>query len=471
MKALIMAGGQGTRFWPLSRELFPKQLLKLGNEHTLLQQTVLRLDPLIKPGDIFLIVNDRLEQDVKSQMREVGRLASDGNIILEPVPRNTAAAVGFGAVKLEHSFPGCTMAVLPSDHVIKEKALFHAALRKAEKLAAEGWLVVFGIRPSRPETGYGYIKGGEKIRPGASRVEMFVEKPDLATAEQYLVSGGYYWNSGMFVWKSEVILDEIKHQMPALYKGLKKIWGALGTDKEAAVIRREFEKMEAVSIDYGVMEKAKKVAVVPVDFSWSDLGSWSAVEEVIEPDSDGNVTIGKVVARGCKDTTFYAEDRLVGAIGLEGMVVVDTEDATLICRKDKAQEVKELVGTLKERGFAEYICHKTVQRPWGSYTVMMTGPMYKIKRIEVKPGAKLSHQLHHHRSEHWIVVAGTALVTNGDKEYNVHVNESTFIPMSTPHRLENPGKVALQIIEVQNGEYLEEDDIVRLDDIYGRKES
>ncbi len=467
MKALILAGGRGTRFWPLSRELYPKQLLRLGDgKETLLQQTVTRLSPVVKPGDISVITNNRLKVDVKSQLSEVS--GGQTEIILEPAPRNTAPAVGLGAVYMEHARPGSVMAVLPSDHLIREKDKFHAALKKAEKLAKEGYLVVFGIKPDRPETGYGYIKTGAPITAGAFKVEQFVEKPDLKTAGEYAQSSRYLWNSGMFVWKAESILDEIKLHMPPLYKSLKKIWGAIGTGKEQAVLAGEFGKITPLSIDYGVMERSRKAVVVPVDFTWSDLGSWRAIEEIFQKDKGGNVVIGNVVNIGCRDTTFYAEERLIAGIGLEGVVVVDTPDATLVCRKEEAQKVKDVVSLLKEKGAEEYIIHKTVRRPWGSYTVMQTGPMYKIKRIEVNPGAKLSHQLHHHRSEHWIVVAGTALVTNGERRYNVHVNESTFIPMSTKHRLENPGKVSLQIIEVQNGEYLEEDDIVRFDDDYGR---
>jgi mannose-1-phosphate guanylyltransferase/mannose-6-phosphate isomerase len=467
MKALILAGGQGTRFWPLSRELYPKQLLKLGDgRDTLLQQTVLRLSPLVKPKDICVITSDKLKLDVNSQLSEI--TGGQPEVILEPVPRNTAPAAGLGAVYMERANPGCVMAVLPSDHLIKEKEKFHAALKKAEKLAKEGYLVVFGIKPNHPETGYGYIKTGAPITGGAFRVEHFVEKPDLKTAKDYLDSSGYLWNSGMFVWKAETILDEIKRYMPPLYKSLKKISGAIGTEKEQKVIAAEFAKIEPLSIDYGIMERSAKVAVVPVDFAWSDLGSWRAIEEIFPKDEAGNVTVGNAINIGCSDTTFYAEERLVAGIGLEGLVVVDTPDATLVCKKEDAQKVKDVVALLKEKGSDEYITHKTVRRPWGFYTVMQAGPMFKIKRIGVNPGAKLSYQMHHHRSEHWIVVAGTALVTSGDKKYNVHVNESTFIPMSTRHRLENPGKVPLQIIEVQNGEYLEEDDIVRFDDDYGR---
>ena len=468
MNVLIMAGGQGTRFWPLSRELYPKQLLKIGDGRTFLQETVLRLGSVVKPKDTFIIANEKLLVDIRSQLIEIGADGMVGNILLEPEPKNTASAIGLGALYLKKADNDCVMAVLPSDHVIKDKAKFHYALKKAEKLAREGWLVVFGIMPSKPETGYGYIKQAGTLGGGAFQVERFVEKPDKATAESYLNSGDYLWNSGMFVWKANVILDEIKRQMPALHKGLKRIWGTLGTGDEQERLAEEFAKLKPVSIDYGVMERAAKVAVLPVDFGWSDLGSWDAVGEVLPPDADGNVTVGKVVSLDCKNTTIYAEDRLVAVIGLEDAVVVDTPDATLVCRKDMAQKVKDVVGVLKEKGYNEHIVHSTVRRPWGSYTVLQTGPMFKIKRIEVKPGAKLSHQMHHHRSEHWIVVSGTALVTNGEKIYNVHVNESTYIPMSTMHRLENPGKVPLQIIEVQNGEYLEEDDIIRLDDEYGR---
>jgi mannose-1-phosphate guanylyltransferase/mannose-6-phosphate isomerase len=359
---------------------------------------------------------------------EVGADGVAGNILLEPEPKNTAPAVGLGALHMAKAERGCIMAVLPSDHVIRNVGRFHAALKKAGKLARDGWLVVFGIRPARPETGYGYIKQAVSLGDGAFEVRRFVEKPDRETAGRYLESGDYLWNSGMFVWKAETVLGEIRKQMPGLYKGLGRIRDAMGRMVE------EFARLEPVSIDYGVMEKASKVAVLPVDFGWSDLGSWDAVGEVIPPDADGNVTVGRVVSMGCRDTTVFADNRLVATVGLSDAVVVDTPDATLVCRKDMAQNVKDVVGVLKEKGYCECV----------------------------------SHQMHYHRSEHWIVVSGTALVTNGERVYNVHVNESTYIPMSTMHRLENPGKVPLQIIEVQNGEYLEEDDIVRFDDVYGR---
>jgi len=470
LKALIMAGGQGTRFWPLSRELYPKQLLKLGGSSTLLQQTVERLSGLMPPADIFVITGPKLVVDIKTQLSQLKK--RDGippeNIIVEPMPRNTAPAIGLGALRFIRQDPDAVMAVLPSDHMIKETTAFHDALKAAQGLADTGRLVVFGIRPTRPETGYGYIRLGRELSAGAYEVESFVEKPDRGTAEGYLASGDYLWNSGMFVWKASAILEEIKRHMPELYDALMRIDYATGTGDEEAVLEEVFGGIQAQSIDFGVMEKAEGVAAVIAGFSWSDLGSWDAIQAISEPDADGNVIAGRVVQLDCEDTTIYADERLVAGIGLRGMVVVDTADATLVCRKDMAQRVKDVVGILKERGYGEYSTHRTVQRPWGSYTVLQEGPMYKIKRIEVRPGARLSMQMHHHRSEHWVVVSGTARVTNGDRVYNVHVNESTYIPISTMHRLENPGKVTLEIIEVQNGQYLDEDDIVRMEDDFER---
>jgi len=472
MKAVIMAGGQGTRFWPVSRELYPKQLLKIGGEHTLLQETVLRLAPLVDPGDIHVVTGGKLLVDIRGQLGQIeGGESLMENIIVEPMPKNTAPAIGLAALVLKKSDPDAVMAVLPSDHLIKDRDGFHDTLKKAAALAEKGMLVVFGIKPDRPETGFGYIKAGGDVGGGGMKVERFVEKPDEETAVSYLESGDYLWNSGMFVWKASVILEEIAAHMPVLGRALADIDEALGGVGEKNVLEEAFETIDSESIDYGVLERSDKVCVLPANFDWSDLGSWSALDDVLEPGEDGNVTVGRVVSIDCNDTTFYAEDRLVAAVGLSDAIVVDTPDATLVCSKDKAQKVKDIVGILKEKGYEEYSTHKTVVRPWGSYTVLQTGPMYKIKRIEVNPGAKLSHQMHHHRSEHWVVVSGTALVTNDDKVYNVHVNESTYIPMSTKHRLENPGKVPLQIIEVQNGQYLDEDDIVRFEDDYGRNDA
>jgi mannose-1-phosphate guanylyltransferase/mannose-6-phosphate isomerase len=305
---------------------------------------------------------------------------------------------------------------------------------------------------------------------GVCRVEAFVEKPDIETAKEYLKNGSYYWNSGMFVWKTSSFLREIEKHQPALYQGLMKIKESIGTGREADVVKEVFSKLASISVDYAVMEKTDRAAVIPADIGWSDVGSWTALDDVSERDASGNVITGNVIDIGSRDSIIYAEKRLVATIGLKDTVVVDTPDATLVCSKERAQDVKKVVDELKKRKAEEHLTHRTVHRPWGSYTVLEVGDRYKIKRIEIKPGAKLSHQLHQHRSEHWVVVAGTARVTNGDREYDVHPNESTYIPMSTKHRLENRGKVPLQIIEVQNGEYLEEDDIVRFDDDYKRHE-
>jgi mannose-1-phosphate guanylyltransferase/mannose-6-phosphate isomerase len=303
---------------------------------------------------------------------------------------------------------------------------------------------------------------------GVFRVERFVEKPDLGTAEEYLRAGGYYWNSGMFVWKVKTFLQELGRHMPALHQGLMEIQRSIGSGNEADTAQTVFSRLEPISVDYGVMERTDRAAVVPADIGWSDVGSWTALDEVTEKDASGNIIAGNVVDIGSTDSVLYAEKRLVATIGLKDTIVVDTPDATLVCSKDRAQDVKKVVDELKKRGSEERLTHRTVHRPWGNYTVLEDGDRYKIKRIVVNPGAKLSHQLHYHRSEHWVVVTGTARVTNGEKEYDVHPNESTYIPMSTKHRLENRGKIPLQIIEVQNGEYLEEDDIVRLDDDYHR---
>lgn len=365
------------------------------------------------------------------------------------------------------------MAVMPSDHVILKNDAFIQVLKTAEKFASKGYLTTVGIVPDRPETGYGYIKRGVALGRTddlhSFKVEGFVEKPDLARAREYLKSGNYFWNSGIFVWRASDILIEIKKQMPDLYGGLAEIEKAIGKKNEEDVLNKVFKTFRPVSIDYGVMEKASKVAVVTADMGWSDVGSWRALEDIAEKDRSGNIISGNVIDIGSRNSIVYAGKRVVATVGLENLIVVDTPDATLICNKNNAQDVRKVVDVLKKKGAEELIEHVTVNRPWGSYTLLEVGSRYKIKRIVVKPGAKLSLQLHHHRSEHWIVVAGTARVMIGDQTHNVHPNESTYVPISTKHRLENPGKVPLHLIEVQNGDYIEEDDIVRYDDEYGRK--
>lgn len=482
MYAVILAGGSGTRFWPLSREATPKQLLRVFGDSTMIQQTMARLDGAVPVENVYIVTGQKYSFDIKHQLMEI--CGSDRfRMLIEPEGRNTAPAIGLAAVYIRKQSPDAVMAVMPSDHVILNSDAFRTVLRQAEKVAKKGYLTTIGIIPNRPETGYGYIKRGREIpgRPQAGRggkksgpemrayaVERFVEKPDVSTAKKYLRSGDYFWNSGIFTWQVAAILAEIKKQLPDLYGGLMEIEKAIGKKKEKEVLNAVFRTFRPLSVDYGIMEKASKVAVVPADMGWSDVGSWRALEEIAEKDKAGNITTGNVIDVDSCDSIMYAGKRLVATVGLINTVVVDTPDATLICNKEKVQDVRKVVDELKKRGAGELLEHTTVKRPWGSYTVLEVGDRYKIKRIVVRPGARLSLQLHHHRSEHWVVVSGTARVTVGDKTYNVHPNESTFVPISTTHRLENPGKVPLQMIEVQNGDYIEEDDIVRVDDAYGR---
>jgi mannose-1-phosphate guanylyltransferase / mannose-6-phosphate isomerase len=472
MYAIIMAGGSGTRFWPLSREKMPKQLLKIGGEDTLIRQTVSRVLPLIRIEDIFILTNHSLADSIGFQLSSKFDRPWDENFILEPIAKNTAPALGLAALHLERIDPESIMVVLAADHSIRKTDDFIALLRKAGEAARQGFLVTLGIKPDRPETGYGYIKSGLNLNDdgigGVYKVEAFVEKPNLEIAKEYLEDGRYYWNSGIFIWKTRALLNEMEKHSPDLFKGLMEIKQSIGTVRETEVIEQVFKKLASISVDYAVMEKTEKAAVIPADIGWSDVGSWTALDDVSERDAAGNVISGNVIDLGSRDSIIYAEKRLVATIGLKETVVVDTADATLVCSKDRAQDVKKVVEELKKRKTGEHLIHLTVHRPWGAYTILEEGDRYKIKRIEVNPGAKLSHQIHNHRSEHWVVVSGTARVTNGDREYDVHPNESTYIPMTTKHRLENRGKIPLQIIEVQNGEYLGEDDIVRLDDDYNR---
>jgi len=464
--AVIMAGGSGTRFWPLSREETPKQLLNLCGRQTLIQSTVSRITPIIPLEHTYIVTNQRQVESISLQLLAGTGLSWDTQFIVEPEAKNTAPAIGLAAIYIKNLDPEAIMVVLPSDHMIKDNDKFCSALLLGAEVADQGCLVTIGIRPDRPETGYGYIKVSSQ---NFLKAERFVEKPDKEMAERYLKEGDYYWNSGMFIWRAEAILLAIKRYMPELYEGLMTIEKAIGSDREEETARSVFSKIKSESIDYGVLEKAQDVAMIPAEFGWSDVGSWNALEYILPLDENNNVKQGNVISIDNRSSILYCGKRVVGAIGLKDMIVVDTEDATLICPKDRAQEVRRIVDILKECKAKEHVTHRTVFRPWGSYTVLERGDRYKIKKIVVRPGAKLSHQMHHHRSEHWVVLSGTARVTNGDRVYEVHPNESTYIPMSTKHRLENPGKISLEIIEVQNGEYLEEDDIIRFDDIYSRR--
>jgi mannose-1-phosphate guanylyltransferase/mannose-6-phosphate isomerase len=475
MYAVIMAGGSGTRFWPLSREKTPKQLLKIGGDDTLIQQTVDRVLPFIERKHVFIVTGEGIADEIGAQLAKRFGGAWDRNFILEPAAKNTAPALALSALHVSRIDPNGIMVVLAADHAIRDTKAFRKCLDAAAAAAGRDRLVTLGITPSRPETGYGYIKAGESLAgeglKDAFRVERFVEKPDRETAQEYLKNGNYYWNSGMFVWKAGTFLEEVARLLPSLHAGIEEIRSNIGSPRESEVVSEVFSRLEPLSVDYGIMEKTDRAAVVPADIGWSDVGSWTALEEVTEKNGSGNIIVGNVIDFGSADSVLYAEKRLVATIGLKDTIVVDTPDATLVCSKERAQDVKKVVDELKKRKAGEHVIHRTVHRPWGSYTVLEEGERYKIKRIVVNPGAKLSSQMHHHRSEHWVVVSGTARVTNGEKEYDVHMNESTYIPLSTKHRLENQGRIPLQMIEVQSGEYLEEDDIVRFDDIYNRHDA
>lgn len=468
--AVILAGGSGTRFWPLSRESWPKQMLQIVGEDTLLRQSIRRLNGFISLDHVFIVTTDKLGQDIKTHLNVFGKHANQIKIIREPCGRNTAPAIGLASLYVKKMDPEALMMVMPSDHVIKEVKKFEEDVSKAVAGAEKDYLVTFGIQPNKPETGYGYMKVKEDTAPGLTlkRLDKFVEKPDLETAKTYLKEGNYFWNSGIFLWKVSKIMGEIERYMPEMYWGLERIEESLGTENEKETIETVYLEMDSQSIDYGVLEKSNDVLTLPASFDWSDVGSWPALDDVLEHDSHGNIIRGNAIGLDNHHSIIFGGDRLLAAIGLQDMVVVDTPDATFIAPKERTQEVRKIVEELKRNGKEEHSVHLTVERPWGSYTVLEKGDRYKIKRIEIKPQEKLSLQAHRHRSEHWVVISGTAKVMRDNEIYYVHPNESTYIPVSTKHRLENPGKVPLQIIEVQNGDYVEEDDIERFEDDYGR---
>lgn len=479
IQAIILAGGSGTRFWPLSRETCPKQMLKIVGEDSLLRQTVRRIQEFVPSENIWIVTTEDKARDIRFHLDPLGPVARSIRLINEPVGRNTAPAIGLAAIYLHHFSPESIMIVMPSDHAIPDQEKFQEDLRLAIQGADKGCLVTLGIEPDRPETGYGYIKIEDQKGAGADgllKVDRFVEKPDAITARRYISEGNYYWNSGIFVFKISKILSEIETHLPSLYKTLKEIELILFQPNEPnkpnelnkAGFAKRYEELESISIDYGIMERSSGVLMVPATFRWSDLGSWTALDEIVEKDQDGNIIRGNTVDIESRNTTIFAGERLIATIGLKDMVLVDTPDATLVAPKERVQEIRKVVETLKKEGREEYLLHKTVQRPWGNYTVLEKGYGYKIKRVVIDPGAKLSLQRHRRRSEHWVVVSGTANVTKDGETFWVHANESAFIPVNTKHRLENPGKDLLQIIEVQNGDYLEEDDIERFDDDYGR---
>ncbi|VAW95402.1 Mannose-1-phosphate guanylyltransferase / Mannose-6-phosphate isomerase [hydrothermal vent metagenome] len=484
IQPVILSGGSGSRLWPLSRAMYPKQLLALVTDNTMLQETALRLKDLgiesnnIKINAPIIVCNEDHRFFVAEQMRQLG--IQDSKIILEPTGRNTAPALTLAALATQEKSADAIMLVMPADHVIDDIDVFHQVVKQGAALAADNYLVTFGIQPNAPETGYGYIKTGTQVAgyDSACLIERFVEKPDATTAEKYLSSGDYLWNSGLFMMTAASWLDEIKLQNKGIFVASEKAYKNAALDNDfCRVDKVAFEASPSDSIDYAVMEKAAgsdskhKAAVIPLNAGWSDVGVWSTLWEVGEKDARGNVTKGDVALHDTENSLLYSSERYIAAVGLKDTVVVETADAILVANKNCAQDVKKVVEALKKQNRDEYQNHRLVYRPWGSYECIDKGERYQAKRITVNPGAALSLQLHHHRAEHWIVVKGTAEVTRGDEVFLVTENESTYIPLGTKHRLENKGAIPLEMIEVQSGSYLGEDDIVRFEDIYGRSGS
>ena len=467
---VILSGGSGSRLWPLSRSLRPKQFLALTGKESLFQLTLERLRPLNPSGHLapIVVANDDHRFLVAEQCREMGLHPS--KLILEPLARNTAPAIAVAALAAMEQGADPLLLVLPSDHLFSNPQAFIDAVGLARTAAQEGSLVTFGILPTYPETGYGYIRAGGSFASGKPMaVEQFVEKPNLATAQQYVKSGNYAWNSGMFLFKASSLLSELAQFDSAMLAACKLAYKASKADLDFTRLDKEsFAKCAAESIDYAVMEKTKKAVVVPLDAGWNDVGAWSSVWQVQAQDAQGNATRGDVMLENAQNSYVHADHRLVTLLGVQNLIVVETSDAVLVAHKDAAQDVKKIVDRLKGAKRTEADLHREVYRPWGSYDSIDMGERYQVKRITVKPGSKLSVQMHHHRAEHWIVVSGTAKVRIGDQEQFLAENQSVYIPIGEVHSLENPGKVNLELIEVQSGSYLGEDDIVRYEDRYGR---
>ncbi len=460
---MILSGGVGSRLWPLSREHYPKQCLPLTDkEFSLLQNTVKRTNSL-DVADPIIVCNEDHRFLIAQQLQNLG--VAKSSIILEPVGRNTAPAIALAALEAQYrNQDEALLLVLPADHVIRDVHAFEAAILHAAEFAKEDKLVTFGVTPTRPETGYGYIRSGEN-----NDVAEFVEKPDLATAQTYLDSGRYLWNSGMFLFNAKTYLEELKSFRGDIFESVCAAFKQRNQDIDfVRVDEKSFSECPEDSIDFAVMEPTRKAKVVPYSGDWSDIGAWDALYDYSDKDESGNVLIGDVMSEGAKNSFVRSESRLVAVVGVDNLVVVETADAVLIMNKDQSQDVKKIVKRIHAEGREEHMFHTTVHRPWGSYQTVDLGDRHQVKRIMVKPGEKLSVQMHHHRAEHWVVVSGTAKVQNGDKEILLTENESTYIPVGVVHALENPGKIPLELVEVQSGSYLGEDDIVRFSDRYGR---
>lgn len=464
---VVLCGGSGTRLWPLSRDTYPKQFLRLLGEQTLLQQTMQRLRAIEGMGPALLVCNESSRFLAAEQLREIG--IDDAQILLEPMRRNTAPAIAVAALHAIAQGGDPILMVLPSDHVIKDQAAFAKAIQTAKEAAEQGNLVTFGITPLGPETGYGYIRAGASAPGQAQPVLQFVEKPDRATAEQYLASGNYYWNSGMFVFRASRYLEELTRYQPEMVAACHK--AVEFAQKDLDFIRLDSEAYATSpdkAIDYAVMECTERACVVAMEAGWNDIGSWASVWEVADKDTENNATQGDVMLQDCEDCLVHGTTRLITAVGMRNTVIIETADALLIMDTERAQDTKKLVEKLTKTERSEASQHREVSRPWGSYDSIGNGKRFQVKRITVKPGAKLSLQMHHHRAEHWVVVKGTAKITNGEQDYLLTENQSTYIPVGVVHSLENPGKIPLELIEIQSGAYLGEDDIVRLQDRYGR---
>lgn len=464
MIPVILSGGSGTRLWPLSRGQYPKQFLPLVSDRTMIQETVLRLNGLKQMKPPIAVCNEDHRFMLAEQMWEIG--IKPASIILEPVGKNTAPAVAMAALSVAIDD---VLLILPADHVIADCAAFHQAVIAADNLARQGQLVTFGIVPTLPETGYGYIQRSQSQQGEAFKVAAFVEKPDAETAQRYIESGDFYWNSGMFAFKAGVYLDELAKFNPEMLQVCREALQSAQQDLDFTRIGKEiFSTCPSDSIDYAVMEKTANAVVIPLDAGWNDVGSWTALWDVTPKDEAGNAVFGDVLAVDTENSYLYSKNKLVAAIGVKDLVIVETDDALLVAAKDKVQEVKAIVDFLKNQKRSEADLHRKVYRPWGHYDSVDNGERHQTKRILVKPGAKLSLQKHHHRAEHWIIVKGTALVTKGDQQILLAENESIYIPLGTVHCLENPGVIPLEMVEVQSGSYLGEDDIVRFQDQYGR---
>lgn len=460
---ILLAGGSGSRLWPISREMYPKQLVSLVGADSLIQNTIKRLAPALEPSRIRVVCGEEHFFEIARHLEDIG-LPSSGKIFKEPCGRNTAPAILLAVLNILKTEKDAVILIFPSDHVIKDVAGFQKKLSTAISLANKNYIVTFGIKPDYPETGYGYIEGAKPVTNGAVAIKRFIEKPDEKTAQRYVDAGNFFWNSGMFAFKASVLLNEFKTFEPSLLKSVQKI-----ISNKAGITLSDYKNLPDISIDYAIMEKTKKGVVLPSDFGWSDIGSWKSLYDFLPKDNDNNVIEGDVIPRNTKNCFIRGDNRLIVTNDIDNIVVVETPDTVFVSDLEKSKNVKSIVQELKKQGRKEYKAHTTVYRPWGTYTVLEENKNTKIKRIVVYPGAKLSLQMHHHRSEHWIVVHGTAKIVNGDQTIFLEENQSTYVAKTSPHRLENPGKIPLHIIEVQIGNYLEEDDIVRMDDDFGRK--